>query len=180
MIEKSVVLPGPVRADQPDPVLAVHLQGGVGEQYPFAVCFADAGQSQHQYYFITSTLMPSRWRVAALIQAELGQGFVVGGQRLDFIAARRGEVALHLQDGVGGALAVIQLLLLGGQGLAGVLAGGPRSGHLLITGPGLDDVVINRDDDRLFELLERQQILLHCQFASLIGGARAGIADRKG
>ena len=35
----------PVRPDQPDPVLAVHLQGGIGEQYPFAVCFADAGQS---------------------------------------------------------------------------------------------------------------------------------------
>jgi len=30
-----------------DPVLAVHLQGGIGEQYAFAVCFADAGQSQH-------------------------------------------------------------------------------------------------------------------------------------
>src|SRR5208282_932291 len=55
-------LAGPVWADQADPVLAVDLQGGIGKQYAVAVSFADAGQSQHQYYF-DSTLMPSRWRV---------------------------------------------------------------------------------------------------------------------
>ena len=35
----------PVRADEPDAVLAVDLQGGVGEQHSFAVGLADAGQS---------------------------------------------------------------------------------------------------------------------------------------
>ena len=41
-------LAGAVRADQPDAVLAVHLERGVGEQNAFAVCLADAGQSQHE------------------------------------------------------------------------------------------------------------------------------------
>ena len=34
MREKSVDLPRAVRTDQPDAVLAVHLQRGVGEQAP--------------------------------------------------------------------------------------------------------------------------------------------------
>ena len=38
-------LPRAIRADQPDAVLAVHLQGGVGEQYPSAVRLPDAGKS---------------------------------------------------------------------------------------------------------------------------------------
>ena len=36
-----------VRADQPDAVLAVDLQGDVGEQHASAVSLADAGESQH-------------------------------------------------------------------------------------------------------------------------------------
>ena len=38
-------LPGPVRADEPNPVLAVYLQQCIREQHPFAVRLADAGQS---------------------------------------------------------------------------------------------------------------------------------------
>ena len=48
MMEKSVDLPGAVGSDQADAVPAVDLQGGVGEQYPFAVRLADAGQREHE------------------------------------------------------------------------------------------------------------------------------------
>ncbi len=40
-------LPGAVRSDQPDAVLAVHLKRGVGEQDASAVRFADAGKREH-------------------------------------------------------------------------------------------------------------------------------------
>jgi len=67
--------------------------------------------------------MRNRSSVGGFVQAELGEGFVVSGQGLDFVSARGGEVALHLQNRVGGALAVLELLLFGGQGFLRIFAG---------------------------------------------------------
>ena len=46
-------LPRAVRADQPDAVLAVQLQGHVGEQHPSAVSLADFRKSHHRNGSIT-------------------------------------------------------------------------------------------------------------------------------
>ena len=50
------------------------------------------------------------------MEAELGEAFIVTVQCLNFTAAGGGQIALDLQDGVGGAFATLEFLLFGIQG----------------------------------------------------------------
>ncbi len=56
IMENKRGLPRAVRTDQPDAVLAVHLQRRVGEQHALAVCLADACQSQHVNHKVTMSV----------------------------------------------------------------------------------------------------------------------------
>ena len=71
------------------------------------------------------------------MQAKLGEAAIIIIQRLDFIAARGGEIALHLQNRVGRALAALQLLLLGVQGLGSIFPGRAGGRYLYICEFGL-------------------------------------------
>src|SRR5258706_6715070 len=114
---------------------------------------------------------------AAFVEGELGQRDVVIREGLDFTGARGGEVGNKLQDLKAGAFAVLEFLLFGGKGVLGIntrLAGGI---DLLEGGSDLSDVIIDVDENVLFELFQLEEDLLERGLAGLVAGARTRVAE---
>ena len=117
---------------------------------------------------------------AAFVERELFEGDVVVGESGDFGGAGGGEVRLQLEDDEAGAGSMLELRLFGFERRLGVNARLTRGVHLLEIGTDDFDVVVNRDDDRLFQLLELQLRLVPQSPVRLAGIAGTGVAQGDG
>ena len=112
------------------------------------------------------------------VEAELGEAFVVSVQGLNFAAANSGEVALDLEDGVSGAFATLEFLLLGIQRGFLIFACGTRGVNLIKIGADSADVVVDVLHDGLFLAFQLQDGLLDSGLVSPVVISNSRTAQR--
>lgn len=103
----------------------------------------------------------------AFLVAEVGEGFIVVREGLDFVGERADVVALFEEDLVAGGFAVIEFLLFGIPGVFSELAGFAGSAYAFEVCADHGDGVVDFDHDLLFLFFEGEEGL----FEGGAGGA---------